>query len=125
MERLALSSVAGSVLEQNIARQAPVNVERDPRVGKRGWDRGEPPVAVKATWGAMNRAFTRHEAAIGVAAVVVNRWQHLTAGTCHWCERRTATLHTKKTELASAVSIATTVYVWKAFTLADCGVVGA
>jgi len=73
----------------------------------------------------MNRAFTRHEAAIGVAAVVVNRWQHLTTGTCHWCEGRTATLHTKKTELASAVSIATTVYVWKALTLADCGVVGA
>jgi hypothetical protein len=118
MERLALSSVAGSVLEQNIARQAPVNVERDPRVGKRGWDRGEPPVAVKATWGAMNRAFTRHEAAIGVAAVVVNRWQHLTTGTSHWCERRTATLHTKKTELASAVSIASIAYAWKALTLA-------
>jgi len=48
----------------------------------------------------MNRAFTRHEAAIGVAAVV-NSWQHLTTGTCHWCERRTATLHTKKTEAAS------------------------
>jgi len=66
----------------------------------------------------MNRAFTRHEAAIGVAAVVVNSWQHLTTGTCHWCEGRTATLHTKKTELASAVSIASIAYAWKALTLA-------